>query len=132
MRVVLLEPDAEVRGELVESLQRCGIAVSAFADPRMALLFALGRLGELDGVLVNGQCGWPAWLRRRLEMLPAAPRVLTYSGSHPEREARIAGGVPRIGRDVSRQGLLLAVKLLGARVASVGAAGRSGPLAARG
>lgn len=131
MRVALVEPDAEARRELVALLHGWGLAVAAFADPRMALLFVLGRQSELDGVLVNDAAGWPSWLRRRLEMLPVALPLLTYSGSHPEREASIAGGLPPIDWHAPRQGLALAGRDPGHQGASEAASGPSGTVAAK-
>lgn len=90
MKVLLVEPDGDLRGELAALLQRSEIAVAPFSDPRTAFLFLLARLDELDGVLVNDDEGeWSAWLRRRMEMLPVRLPLASYSGRDPARETRI-------------------------------------------
>jgi hypothetical protein len=98
MRVVLVDPDLAGRAELVAMLEACGITVAPFADPRSAFLFLLARPEELDGVLVNDDDGEPShWLRCRVEMLSAPLPVASYSGCHPQREARVYDRVQQIG-----------------------------------
>jgi hypothetical protein len=95
MKVLLVEPNTSALTALVTHLRRVGIAVAPFQDAHMAFLFLLGRLEDVDGVLVNGD-DEPQMSRllRRLEMLPAPVAVVTYSGRDLEREAAtaIAGG----------------------------------------
>jgi hypothetical protein len=98
MKIILVDPDLSGRTELIAMLQRCGIAVAPFADPRTAFLFLLARLEELDGLLVNDDDGgWSDWLRSRVEILSTELPVLSYSGRHPQREATIYEGARRIG-----------------------------------
>lgn len=64
--------------------RRLGIAVASFQDAHTAFLFLLGRLEDVDGVLVNGD-DEPQTFRlfRRLEMLPSPVAVVT--GTAPRR-----------------------------------------------
>lgn len=98
MRVVLVEPSASGRRSLSAWLSDLGIQVAPFGDPHIAFLFLLGRLDEVDGVLVNGD-DQPRGSRllRRLEMLPAPVAVVTYSGpdvGHAAATIAIAGREP--------------------------------------
>ena len=124
MRVVLVEPNPDARREFVELLLRCGVVVAPFADARVAFLFLLGKLEEIDGVLVNEDDDMPSWLRRRLDLLPAGPPVVAYSGRHPKREARITGGPLPIESHAAQEALSLAEKqfeqLLAAEVGAKG------------
>jgi hypothetical protein len=133
MRVVLVEPDAGARRELVAELQQCGIAVAPFGDPRIAFLFLLGKLDEVDGVLVDDDdAELPAWLRCRLDILPVAPLVVTYSGRHPEREARITGEPRPIDSLAADEAPSMAEGHLAALLSSVAVAAGSAAAAAKG
>ena len=115
MKVVLVEPNASARATLVARLRRLGIAVASFQDAHTAFLFLLGRLEDVDGVLVNGDDEpQTSRLLRRLEILPSPVAVVTYSGRDPERATAmaIAGGpkghqldaVMRLTEDVCLRG----------------------------
>jgi len=90
MRIVLVEPSATERRALSAWLGDLGIEVAPFGDPHVAFLFLLGRLDQVDGVLVNGDDEpRTSRLLARLEML-APVAVVTYSGRDPERLSAIA------------------------------------------
>lgn len=64
--------------------------MAPFGDPHVAFLFFLGRLDQVDGVLVNGDDEpGTSRLLQRLEMLPSQVAVVTYSDRDPEREGAI-------------------------------------------
>ena len=89
--MLVIEANAAARAELVEQLRRLGRAVAPFADPHIAFLFLLGRLENVDGVLVNGDAEpRTSRLLRQLEMSPAPVVVVTHSGLHPQRAVAMA------------------------------------------
>lgn len=91
MRIVLVEPSATARTALQAWLGDLGIEVAPFRDPQIAFLFLLGRLDQVDGVLVNGDDEpQTSRLLQRLEMLPSPVAVVTYSARDPERAAAMA------------------------------------------
>lgn len=94
MRVLVVEADVSVRADVVDRLLYSGLEVAAFGDPQTAFLFLLGRLEQVDGVLMNADDEPQASrLLRRLEMLGVPIAVVTYSGRDPshETEMTIAG-----------------------------------------
>ena len=89
-QVVLFEPDGRTRSVVSEELRGVGCAVAPFADARMALLFLLGRLEEVDGAIVNvDKPGQGDWLLRRLRLVPAPLAIVTYSARRPKTGTRI-------------------------------------------
>lgn len=95
MRIVLVEPSAPGRMALLAWLGDLGIEVAPFQDPQVAFPFLLGRLDQVEGVLVNGDDEpQTSRLLQRLEMLPAPVAVVTYSSRDPARASAmaIAGG----------------------------------------
>lgn len=91
MNVLVIEPNATARAALAARLTDLGIGVASFQDPYVAFLFLVGRLEEVDGVLVNSDDELEtSRLLRRLEVLPAPVAVVTYSGRDPERAAVMA------------------------------------------
>lgn len=126
MKVALVDADPFVRREIVEVLQVHGVSVASFSDPHTAFLFVLGRLHELDGVLVNDDCGrWSPWLRARVELLSTPLPVASYSGQHPERETKISGGAHGIDVDPCAQAPTGSLEHLAASVAAVAGAARA-------
>lgn len=91
MTVVLVDPNVGERGELVASLRQKGFTVAPFSDPGIALLFLLGKLGEVEGVLVSDEAEWSSDLRERLEVLPVALTVVTYSRRRSAPSASVIG-----------------------------------------
>lgn len=95
VRIVLVEPSAAGRVMIKARLGDLGIEVLALGDPYIAFLFLLGRMHQVDAVLVNvDDEPRTSRLVQRLEVLPAPIAVVTYSARDPEREAAlmVAGG----------------------------------------
>lgn len=91
MRILLVDPDPVLRREVAELLHGFGLSVFGFANARIAFLFALAKLDELDAVVVNDDGDRADWLERRLAVASATPPVLlTYSGRRPERGTTIS------------------------------------------
>jgi hypothetical protein len=91
MRIILVEPSVAGRTALSARFGDLGIEVAPFGDPHVAFLFHLGRLDQVDGVLVNGDdVVRTSRLLARLEMLAPPIAVVTYSSRDPGRAAAIA------------------------------------------
>ena len=53
MKIVLVEPDGAVASIVMRELVESGASPVHFADPKMALLFLVGKVDEVDAVFVN-------------------------------------------------------------------------------
>ena len=94
MKVVVFEPDGEARVNLRNELTGLGCSVACFGDARMAFLYLLGRLHEVDGVVVNiDEPNRGTWLVRHLEVIPEPLSVVTYSTRERSNGAEIQGAL---------------------------------------
>ena len=90
MRVVVYEPGSEARAVLCEQLRDLGCSVAPFRDAQVAFLFLLGRLHEVDGVVVSvDQPRQGRWLIEHLELVRQPLAVVTYSGGDGASAAEI-------------------------------------------
>jgi len=80
MKFVVYEPCRETRALLCEHVSTLGFEVAPFGDARVAFLFLLGRLDEIDGAIVNvGDLGKGRWLMECVELLEEPLAVVTYA-----------------------------------------------------
>jgi hypothetical protein len=90
MTVVVYEPVREARAALCGQLRDLGHRVAPFTDARVAFLFLLGRLHEVDGVVVNVDAGSRGrWLIERLCLVGQPLAVVTYSEDDAASGAQI-------------------------------------------
>lgn len=90
MKLVLIEPDLLARPALEALLRRLGArVVLTFAHAEIAFCFLLGRLHEVDGVVVNEDGEAASRFLRRFGAVPASPPAATYSGRSLARAARL-------------------------------------------
>ncbi len=87
MNVVLIDSDADVRFAMRGLLEACGLNVLPFADAHFAFLYLLGRVEEIDTVIVNEEVA-NAVLRRLRALGPVA--MATYS----DRDLELGTGMP--------------------------------------
>lgn len=100
VRVALVEGDAPLRSALRELLRALGSRqVYAFADPEIAFHFLLARPGDVAVVVANDDDAATPRLLRRLQLLPASPWPVTYSGRRLARATARARRCPRRGAD---------------------------------
>lgn len=94
MKFVVYEPGRETRARLCEQLGALGFGVAPFADARVAFLFLLGRLHEIDGAIVNvGAAGEGPWLMKHLGLLAEPLALVTYGEVSPQPD--LANGARR-------------------------------------
>lgn len=99
MRIALVEPDEILRGALRELLAELGgYRVYAFADAQVAFLFLLARSNEVAVVVANEDDDATRSLLRRLDVLPASPVPVVYSGRRLEQATTRACGQSGVRR----------------------------------
>lgn len=81
MNVVLVEANAVARPGIEGLLRSLGArSVACFGDPEIAFRFLLGRLHEVQAVVVDEDDPEAPGLLRRVRALPARIAVVAYSG----------------------------------------------------
>ena len=101
MKIVLVEPDGAVASIVMRELVASGASPVHFADPKMALLFVVGKLDEIDAVFVNRDREAALEpLVRQLALFPSL-RIATHSDTALDLRGeldRLRGAIERIGR----------------------------------